>query len=166
MNELSANEVISMLRLEPLTGEGGYFRQTWVYTDSESGHDPVGTAIYYLVTPDSWSALHRLIFDEVFHFYLGDPCVMVTADGAGACERVRLGHDLRGGDRVQHVVPAGSWQGTQLAPGGEWALLGTTMAPGFRPEVFELADSSSLQAYPGDVQRQLRPYLAYTRSEN
>ena len=166
MNRLSASEVISMLCLKPLHGEGGYFRQTWVYTDSEFGHDPVGTAIYYLITPDSWSALHRLIFDEVFHFYLGDPCVMITADRVGACEQVQLGHDLRAGHRVQHVVPAGSWQGTQLAPGGGWALLGTTMAPGFRPDVFELADASSLLGYPDDVQRQLRPYLAYTTPEN
>lgn len=165
MHRLSATEIVNMLRLEPLAGEGGFYRQTWIYTDGEYKHVPVGTAIYYLITLDSWSALHRLVFDEVFHFYLGDPCVMVTVDRAGAFEQVRLGHDLADGERVQHVVPAGSWQGTQLAPGGEWALFGTTMAPGFRPDVFELADSSSLEGYSDDVRRQLEPYLAYTTQE-
>jgi predicted cupin superfamily sugar epimerase len=31
----------------------------------------------------------------------------------------------------QVVVPRGVWQGAALAPGGAWALLGTTVAPGF-----------------------------------
>jgi predicted cupin superfamily sugar epimerase len=29
------------------------------------------------------------------------------------------------------VVPRGVWQGSRLVPGGRFALLGTTMAPGF-----------------------------------
>jgi predicted cupin superfamily sugar epimerase len=33
--------------------------------------------------------------------------------------------------RPQVVVPRGVWQGTRLRPGGRFALLGTTMAPGF-----------------------------------
>ena len=156
---MRADEVIALLGLEPLPGEGGWFRQTWIAPGSEPGATPVGTAIYYLVTPDSWSALHRLQDDEVFHFYLGDPCTMLTVSPDGELQEIRLGSDIGAGDYVQHVVPAGWWQGTQLARGGRWALLGTTMAPGFHPDIFELASPGALEAFTPDVRQHLDAYL-------
>jgi predicted cupin superfamily sugar epimerase len=42
-----------------------------------------------------------------------------------------LGPDVLGGMEPQVVVPAGVWQGSRLSAGGEFALLGTTVAPGF-----------------------------------
>lgn len=156
---MRADEVIARLGLEPLPGEGGWFRQTWVSPASKPGATPAGTAIYYLVTPESWSALHRLQDDEVFHFYLGDSCVMVMASPDGELREVRLGPDLAAGELVQHVVPAGWWQGTQLAPGGAWALLGTTMAPGFDPNRFELASPEALERFDTATRARLQPYL-------
>src|SRR5690606_13479428 len=132
-----------------------WFRQTWIAPGSEPGATPVGTAIYYLVTPDSWSALHRLQDDEVFHFYLGDPCTMLMASPAGELREIRLGSDIGAGEHVQHVVPAGWWQGTQLAPGGEWAFLGTTMAPGYHPERFQLATPAALEPFDTSVRERL-----------
>jgi predicted cupin superfamily sugar epimerase len=157
--EMTADEVIARLGLEPLSGEGGYYRQTWSSSGGEGCPDPIGTAIYYLVTPDSWSALHRLTLDEVFHVYLGDPCEMVMLSDAGEMVHIRLGSDIVNGETVQHVVPAGWWQGTRLAQGGSWALLGTTMAPGFRPDVFELASDAVLDTVGEDIRRRLVPFL-------
>jgi predicted cupin superfamily sugar epimerase len=157
--QLTAHNITARLELAPLAGEGGYFRQTWVSPGVAAGPDPIGTAIYYLVTPDSWSALHRLIDDEVFHFYLGDPCVMAMASPDGEVREIRLGPDLAAGERVQHVVPAGWWQGTQLAPGGSWALLGTTMAPGFPLDGFELATPAALEPYDASARERLAPFL-------
>ncbi len=169
-DSMTAREVIERLDLVPLPGEGGYFRQTWVSADRlEAGTlgpryprgKAAGTAIYYLVTDaaDGFSALHRLPTDEIFHFYLGDPVEQLLLAPDGTSDVVVLGPDLRGGQRVQHVVPAGTWPGTRVrpAPGAgrrpatvRWALLGTTMAPGFDPD-----DSGSVaaprleRAYPG-----------------
>jgi predicted cupin superfamily sugar epimerase len=42
-----------------------------------------------------------------------------------------LGSDVLAGQLPQVVVPAGVWQGSKLRPGGTFALLGTTMTPGF-----------------------------------
>lgn len=159
MSRMTAAEVIDLLRLEPLAGEGGLFRQTWIARGATDDSPPIGTAILYLVTPESWSAPHRLAHDEVFHFYLGYPCRMVMASAGGDVREITLGHDLRVGHVVQHVVPAGWWQGTRLAPGGEWALMGTTMAPGFRPEAFELATAASLDALEPRVRSVLEPFL-------
>lgn len=155
----TAEEIVELLDLAPLEGEGGLFRQTWIAPDPKGGSKPLGTAILYLITPETWSALHRLEDDEVFHFYLGDRCEMVMAHEQHGVEVVSLGSDIRGGERVQHVVPAGRWQGTQLAPGGSWALLGTTMAPGFTRAGFELATGEAIAGFPSDERQRLQALL-------
>jgi uncharacterized protein len=147
-SEISAEEIIHLLHLEPLPVEGGYFDQ--YYRSSEYipaaalperyGHDKLmGTGIYFLRTtdPDSFSALHFLPTDEIHHFYLGDPVetLLLYADGHG--EVVVLGQDIRQGQKLQMVVPAGVWQGGRLAPGGRWALIGATMAPGFDEQDYQ-----------------------------
>jgi len=143
IEHLTAARLIERLGLEPLPIEGGHFRQTW--------RSPAGTAIYYLLTddPDSFSALHRLPTDEVYHFYLGDPVEMLMLHEAGRVENVTLGADVLSGQKVQHVVPSGVWQGSRLRDGGRFALLGTTMAPGFEPKSYEggLRDAL-IAAYP------------------
>jgi predicted cupin superfamily sugar epimerase len=138
---LTAERLIVMLGLEPLPVEGGHYRQTW-RSDPAPGsasRKPVGTAIYYLLTdePDSFSALHRLPTDEIYHFYLGDPVELLTLGPQRAVEWVVLGHDLASGQRVQHVVPRGVWQGSRLRPGGRFALMGATLAPGFEISDYE-----------------------------
>ena len=159
---LTADEVIDLLELAPLPGEGGYFRQTLYVPDPGHPDAPLATAILFLVTPDSWSGLHRLATDELFHFYMGDPCRMVVCSPDGRLESRRLGADLRSGCQVQALVPGGAWQGTMLEGAGEYgyALLGTTMTPGFRPDQFFVATEQDLAGIPDDVANELRPFLA------
>lgn len=52
----------------------------------------------------------------------------------GSSQKLVLGKEISQGQTLQHVVPAGVWQGSKVIEGGEFALLGTTMAPGFMPE--------------------------------
>jgi uncharacterized protein len=106
----------------------------------------MATAIYYLLTPDNFSTLHRLRGDEIFHFYLGDPVEMLElrADGVGGT--VILGQDIEAGEQLQHVVPAGVWQGARLIAGGKFALLGTTVSPGFDYADYETGRREELTA--------------------
>ena len=114
------------------------------------GDRAAGTAIYYLLTPETFSALHKLPGDEVFHFYLGDPVEVLQLYPGGSGEVTVLGHDIAAGMRPQHVVPGGVWQGSRLRPGGSYALLGTTMSPGFDYKDYETGSRQSLtQLYPG-----------------
>ncbi len=119
------------------------------------------TSIYYLLTPDTFSAIHRLKGDEIYHFYLGDPIEMVNLYGNGKWKKIRLGHDILSGDLVQHTVPHGVWQGSRLADGGKFALMGTTMSPGFAFEDCEFGTAKSLvEQYPtlsDEIQRLTRP---------
>jgi predicted cupin superfamily sugar epimerase len=157
---VTAERVIRHFGLVPLPGEGGMFRQSYVAGEQIPHHalparylrdKPFSTAIYYLLTDasDSFSALHRLPTDEVYHFYAGDPVGMLLLHPDGQGERVRLGADFLGGAQVQLVVPRGTWQGARLVPGGSWTLLGTTMAPGFTDADYEAGERADLLArYP------------------
>jgi predicted cupin superfamily sugar epimerase len=149
---LTAEQVIALLDLKPLPREGGFYRETYrseVVRPYRGRDKSAGTAIYYLLTPNTCSALHRLPIDEVFHFYLGDRVQMLQLYPDGQGRVLTLGTDLRAGERPQVVVPQGVWQGSLLLPGGTLALLGTTMAPGFDFDDYEAADRAALTArYP------------------
>jgi predicted cupin superfamily sugar epimerase len=90
--------------------------------------------------------MHRLPTDEIWHFYLGDPIELLLLHPEGGDELVILGHEVLAGQEVQHVVPAGTWMGARLRPGGEYGVYGNTMAPGFALSDFEGADAAELIA--------------------
>lgn len=109
----------------------------------------MATAIYFLLTPEHFSAMHKLRGDETYHFYLGDPVEMLQLNADGSGEPILIGPKIESGMRVQHTVLGGCWQGARVAPGGKFALLGTTMAPGFDPADFELGSRERLSSmYP------------------
>jgi predicted cupin superfamily sugar epimerase len=136
---MSPEDIIRALNLAPLPEEGGYFRETYradEATDADALPARYGrakthaTAIYYLLTPDTVSALHRLPSDEVWHFYAGDPVEMLQLFPDGGGRLIVIGDFVKGFE-PQIVAPRGVWQGSRLLPRGRWALLGTTVAPGF-----------------------------------
>ncbi|MDZ7693586.1 MAG: cupin domain-containing protein [Balneolaceae bacterium] len=131
--------------LEPLPGEGGFYRETYrsnlkipedslphTYGEARS----YSTAIYYLLTPDSYSAMHQLPGDEVYHFYLGDPVELLLLYPDRSGKKVILGNEIFEGMRLQQAVEGGVYQGAKLVAGGTYALLGTTMSPGFEFQDF------------------------------
>jgi predicted cupin superfamily sugar epimerase len=102
------------------------------------------TAIFYLITPDQFSAIHRIKSDEIFHFYCGDPVELLVLQDGQDGKIYTLGVNFHDGNVPQLVVPAGAWQGARLKYGGKWALLGTTVSPGFDFADFELGNRASL----------------------
>jgi predicted cupin superfamily sugar epimerase len=152
---MTADEVIEHLRLQPHPVEGGFFRETYRRAGSLArGGDrrSISTAIYYLLTPKTVSALHKLPGDEVFHFYAGDPVRMLQLWPDGSTQTHVLGTDLKASQVPQLVVPGGVWQGSVLIDGGTWALLGATMAPGFDYADYLSGNRAELTArYPGEA---------------
>jgi uncharacterized protein len=131
---MTAAEIKRLLQLEPHPCEGGSFRQTYISKlrcTAPQGDRAVGTAIYYLLETGTFSEMHVLASDEVFHFYLGDPVEMLQLWPSGEARIEELGPDLSAGQHFQIVVPAGVWQGTRLIGKGKVALLGCTVTPGF-----------------------------------
>ncbi|HUI69373.1 MAG TPA: cupin domain-containing protein [Spirochaetia bacterium] len=148
MGRLSANDIIRLLDLVPLPGEGGFYRVTWSssHTVREIRGRSCGSAIFYLLTndPAGFSAFHVLDTDEIYHFYTGDPVELHVLHGDERHETILLGPGLERGETPQAVVPGGAVQGSRLKPGGEYALLGTTMAPSFAQEEFRLVSRAEL----------------------
>lgn len=166
MTEISIEALIAHFNLKPLPVEGGLFARTYLSSEAYAGsllparydglNHPYGSAILMLFTPDadSFSAMHRLKTDEVFHFYLGDPFDLLLLYPDGTSRMVTMGQDVLAGQQVQYVVPAGVWQGSRLNPGGRYALFGTTMSPAFAVEDFEAAERDELIAeYPHERER-------------
>ena len=144
---MTAEEVKKLLGLAPHPREGGWYVRTYEAGETVSaaafgdgrylGARRTGTAIYYLLEPDTFSEMHRLKSDEVFHFYAGDAVEMLQLMPDGSGRRVVIGNDLAAGERPQVVVERGIWQGSRLVGAGKWALLGCTVSPGFEFEDYE-----------------------------
>ena len=155
---LTADQIIALLNLTPHPKEGGYFRETYRSSETISektlpsrykGMRSLATAIYYLLTPETFSAMHRLQSDEIFHFYLGAPVEMLQLWPDGSGKVLTLGSDLHYGMQPQVIVPRGVWQGTRLFKNGKFALLSTTVSPGFESADYESGQRDELiKSYP------------------
>lgn len=131
---MTSDQIKTLLNLEAHPIEGGFFRRSYTSKGTVElvrGTRATGTAIYYLLEPGTFSEMHVLDSDEMFHFYLGDPVEMLQLYPDGRSARLTLGQDLEAGQHVQLVVPAGVWQGTRLLGDGKVALLGCNVIPGF-----------------------------------
>ena len=162
---MTAEDLIISLGLKPLPWEGGFYRETWrtetkipldALGSAYSGARSAGTAIYYLLTPETVSRMHRLPSDETFHFYLGDPVEMLLLyPPESTTGIVTFGQNLAAGHVVQFTVPGNVWMGARLTSDGNtgYALMGTTVAPGFDFDDLEMGDGAELAAQWPDAAR-------------
>jgi uncharacterized protein len=166
---LRAEDVKRLLGLQPHPREGGWFVRTYEADElisaekfSDGRYDSprrTGTAIYYLLEPDTFSEMHVLASDEIFHHYAGDAVEMLQLHPDGSSRRVVIGKDLRAGERPQVAVPHGVWQGSRLLASAQetaeahgWALLGCTVSPGFEFADYQSAPRTELIArWPGEA---------------
>lgn len=124
--------------------EGGFYRETFrshqaLTIGPDSRVRAASTAIYFLLPVGTFSALHRVSSDEVWHHYDGAPLDLHLITEQGAHETIVLGRELAAGQRPQHVVPAGVWQAAVPHAGvAPHTLCGCTVAPGFDFADFEM----------------------------
>ena len=146
--------MIARLGLAPLPQEGGFFRQTWVSGERLANGRAAGSAILFLLTAETFSSLHRLETDELWHFCAGDPVEHVQLDPRdGSVKSIRLGPDAPT-ETSQLIVPGKIWQGARLVDRGDaaarttmsrgWALLSCTLAPAWDEREFTLGRRDEL----------------------
>jgi predicted cupin superfamily sugar epimerase len=149
---LNAQYWIDHLKLEPHP-EGGFFRQTYraplviqqsALPRSFQGPRNASTAIYFLLSGEDFSALHRLAADEVWHFYAGSTLHVHSIDPKGDHSVIKLGQSPDAGEQFQCVVPANHWFGSCVERPNSYALVGCTVAPGFDFADFEIAERAGL----------------------
>jgi predicted cupin superfamily sugar epimerase len=151
---MTAADVKKLLGLVPHPCEGGWYIRTYESAQTVppnafcearyAGPRRTGTAIYYLLEPDTFSEIHRLRSDEIFHFYAGDSVEMLQLAPGGEAKVVQIGLNLEHGERPQVLAPRDVWQGSRLVSGGRWALLGCTVSPGFEFEDYEAGEREQL----------------------
>jgi uncharacterized protein len=153
-DSLTARDLIDLLHLEPHP-TCGFVAETYRSKDRIaagglsapfSGGRPVGSALYFLVTPDRPVRLHRIRNDQLYHRYLGDPLEVLALypDRSHAVNVV--GCDLAAGENVQLFLPGGTFHTARLQAGGTWFLGASTEWPGVEPSDVELGDPDELQA--------------------
>lgn len=168
---LSYEEVIDLLALEP-NATCGFVRIS--YTSKLSfGADalpapfarsgPMGSALYFLVTPHAPVRLHRIRNDQLYHYYLGDPLELFLLHGDGSTERMVVGPDLRAGQRVQLLIPGDTFHTARLLGSGRWFLGASTEWPGVTPQDVEIGDVAKLAKRYPDVAPEIRAIAASVR---
>jgi predicted cupin superfamily sugar epimerase len=155
---LSAHDVRKLLALEP-NATCGFVKLTFVSPQMLAGGAlpapfgetrPVGSALYFMVTPEAPVRLHRIQNDQLYHYYLGDPLelFLLRADGTG--ERVVIGPDIGAGQQVQFLIPGGTFHTARLLGARAHCFLGgSTEWPGVIPADVEIGDVEAMAAkYP------------------
>ena len=129
--------------------------------DDYEGPRPYGSALYFLVTPEARMVLHRIRSDQIYHHYSGDPLEVLVLRPGGRGEVVTLGPDLARGMRPQLLIPARSFHVSRLAPGGRFALLGTTAWPAVEASDVEFPDVERLTAEYPDLAGVIRGFARF-----
>jgi predicted cupin superfamily sugar epimerase len=158
-DSVTAEEIRDLLKLEP-NRTCGYVRETYKsdlqiapgglpapFADGR----PVGTALYFMVTPQAPVKLHRIDNDQLYHYYLGDPIEVLLLRENGDSELVIVGPNIVGGHLVQLFIPGGTFHTARITGKRRWFLGGSTEWPGVvvRDRDVELGNADELAAkYP------------------
>ena len=164
--DLTVEEIRALLDLEP-NATCGFVRVTFMskqpiapgglpapFADGR----PLGSALYFMVTPGAPVRLHRIRNDQLYHYYLGDPLEVFMLHGNGTTERVIVGPDLRNGQRVQLLIPGNTFHTARLIGRRQWFLGASTEWPGVEPADVELGKMEELAAKYPSVAEQIRTY--------
>ena len=165
-NELSADEVRKLLKLEP-HATCGFVRVTFMSKERIApgglpapfaAGRPVGSALYFMVTPGAPVRLHRIRNDQLYHYYLGDPLEVLMLRVDGTTERVVVGPDVRGGQLVQLPIPGNTFHTGRVIGRRRWFLGASTEWPGVEPVDVEIGNVDALVAKYPQVADDLRTF--------
>jgi len=146
------SRVAELIRELHLTAhpEGGYyavvFRSPSMVAPADGrGSRPGLTTIYFLLPEGAFSRWHRVVSDEVWHFYEGAPLelLQLSADFM-SLTRLSLG-PLAVDQAPVHTVAAGDWQAARTT--GTYTLVGCTVGPGFDFQDFTMLSDVSDAAF-------------------
>jgi predicted cupin superfamily sugar epimerase len=133
--DLGGHEIVRLLGMTPHP-EGGHYVETFRDPDGPDGRGHA-TAIHFLLQAGEVSAWHRVDAAELWFWHAGGPLALSLSEDGATARSVRLGPDLRAGQRPQALVPAGAWQAAETL--GAWTLVSCVVAPGFTFSRFQMA---------------------------
>ena len=143
---------IKKLNLHPHP-EGGYFRETFRSKEiikkenlpgRYSGDRSLFTSILFMIDGKNFSSFHRLKTDELWYYNFGNSLLVTTIDEYGNLSEIILGGSFDDEEKLQHLVPAGSWMSASVEDKFGFSVVSCSMSPGFDYDDFELADRKKL----------------------
>jgi len=164
--ELTYEDVRKLLDLEP-NATCGYVRLTFVSKERIAPGGlpapfadgrPMGSALFFMLTPDEPVKLHRIRNDQFYHYYLGDPIEVLLMLADGSTQQHMVGPDLRAGHMVQLFIPGGTFHTARVTGPRRWFLGGSTEWPGVEPQDVELGKADELAARYPSVAEQIRTW--------
>ena len=171
INKLSAQNYIRKFKLKKHE-EGGYFSVNYKSTDEvipldsryanrendkkskeiyKETYRSAGSAIYFLLNKEDFSAWHRLKSDEIWHYYDGgSPIDIHVIEQDDQLKTYTLGNpSVTENASFQVVIKAGAWFAAEVHDKTTFALVGCTVSPAFEYDDFALANREYLIAqYP------------------
>ena len=164
---VTAAEIKTLLKLEP-NQTCGFVRATYksdlniapggLPAPFENGR-PLGSALYFMVTPEAPVKLHRIKNDQLYHYYLGDPIEVLLLRENGLSELVVVGPNLVGGHLVQLFIPGNTFHTARITGKRRWFLGASTEWPGVVPEEdVELGNVEELAANYPDAAADIRNF--------
>jgi predicted cupin superfamily sugar epimerase len=166
MQGMTAADITRLLDLEP-NATCGSVRVTFMSRTRiapgglpapfESGR-PVGSALYFMLTPQEPVKLHRIRNDQFYHYYLGDPIEVLMMLTDGTTQHHVVGPDLRAGHKVQLFIPGNTFHTARVIGAGQWFLGGSTEWPGVEPQDVELGNADEIAMKYPDVADQIRTW--------
>jgi uncharacterized protein len=153
----TAREWIETLHLVPHL-EGGFFGETY-RSEQTLTLAPDGTrsekvralcsAIYFLLEAPTFSHLHRLKSDELWHFHDGSTLMVHSITPDGKYKRDLLGADPSRAQFPHLLVKKGTWIGAVVADDHGYSLVSCVVVPAFEYSGFELGSRQKLiRQYP------------------
>lgn len=157
-NNLTLEDLKQYLHLEPLVQEGGMIGFPYVSDEiikagtleNRNSDRPLCGTIYYVLTQNSFSRMHKLVTDEIWYYHAGPALKMLQIDEEGNSEVKWLGMDLSKGQMPQITVKRGVWQGTMIGEEGDVTLVSTSMAPKY-------CDSDYTNGYFEELKDMVKP---------
>jgi uncharacterized protein len=171
--EMTSEEICSLLDLEP-NATCGSTRVSFVSQQSIAAGGwpapfaagrPLGSALYFLVTPSSPVRLHRIRNEQLYHYYLGDPLEVFMLHADGSSERAVVGPDIRGGEHLQLRIPGHTFHTARVIGRQNWFLGGSTEWPGVVPSDVEIGKVDKLAASYPAIAADLRAIAGSVRED-
>lgn len=138
--------------------EGGYYKELYrsdeLLTQTDLpvrylGNRSFCTSIYFLLKSEQFSAFHKILSDETWHFYAGSPITLMMIDKDGNYSEQIIGNQLQLQQTLQYTVNRNTWFAAKVNEPHSFSLLGCTVAPGFDFHDFQLANKNLLlQQFP------------------
>ncbi|QSH42390.1 cupin domain-containing protein [Lentisphaerota bacterium ZTH] len=141
-SKLKSEEVIDLLNLKPLEFEGGYFNELYrSQVASSKDNRSCGTSIYYMLRGDDISHWHMVTSDEIWYYHLGCPAKQLIITPERKIIQRIIGPELKEGQVLQSVIPAGSWQAAVTINSSpfSWGLFAAAVFPAFCYDDFTAA---------------------------